>query len=148
MKSVTDEKRPETTGWTCPRCGRSFVRRNQTHSCGDYTMELFLKGKGPDALAFFDGCVAPVRSRGPLTLAPAKTRIGFQSRMIFAAVNRLSDRGLSAHVLLARRVENPRFTRIETVSPNSHVHHFHVESLDELDEEVRGWPCEAYALGS
>jgi hypothetical protein len=148
MKSASDVKRPVTSGWTCPRCGRSFVRRNQSHSCGKYTVERFLKGKGANALALWNGFVELVRSCGPVRLAPAKTRIGFQSRTIFAAVNRLGDRGLSAHVVFSRRVEGPRFTRIETVSQNSHVHHFRTESLDELDEEVRGWLCEAYALGS
>jgi len=134
--------------WTCPRCGRSFAQRNQQHSCGSHSVEGFLKGQSPDAGALFNRFVAVVRSCGPFTLAPAKSRIGFQSKTIFAAVNHLGDRGLSAHVVLSRRQENPRFTRIETVSPNSHVHHFRVESLDELDEEVRGWVCEAHALGS
>ena len=45
-----------------------------------------------------------VRACGPILIAPAKARVGFQVRMIFAAVNRLNDRSLDAHVVLARRL--------------------------------------------
>ena len=80
-------------------------------------------------------------------IAPAKGRIGFQVSTIFAAVNRLSDRGLYAHVVLSRRLESPRFRWIETLGPQSHVHHFRIQSIEELDEEVQAWLCEAYSVG-
>ena len=88
-----------------------------------------------------------VEECAPVMIAPAKTRIGFQARMIFAAVNRLSDRGLHAHVVLSRRLESPRFRRIETLVPQSHVHHFRLQSVEEPDEEVQAWLCEAYSVG-
>jgi len=81
-------------------------------------------------------------------LAPAKTRIGFQVRMIFAAVNKLNDSGLEAHVVLTRRLDNRRFKRIETMSPKCYVHHFKVETLSDLNEEVATWLCEAYQTGT
>jgi len=68
--------------------------------------------------------------------------------MIFAAVNKLSDQHLEAHVVLTRRLESPRFRRIETMTPKCHVHHFRIESLIELDEEVEGWLREAYQVGT
>ena len=40
--------------WTCPRCGQRFVTPNMLHSCGTWTIERFLEGKGPKARAFFD----------------------------------------------------------------------------------------------
>jgi hypothetical protein len=68
--------------------------------------------------------------------------------MIFAAVNKLYDRGLDAHVVLTRRLESPRFRRIESLTPNCHVHHFRIVSLSELDEEVKRWLQEAYRVGA
>lgn len=85
--------------------------------------------------------------RGAALTWPAKTRVGLHPRIFFAAVNGLSVRGLDAHVVLSRRLESPRFTRIETLSPTSHVHHFQLTSLEELEDEVRGWLCQAYADG-
>lgn len=68
--------------------------------------------------------------------------------MIFAAVNKLSDQGLDAHVVLTRRLERPRFRRIETMTPKCFVHHFRIKSLNELDEEVKSWLREAYLVGT
>jgi hypothetical protein len=134
--------------WTCPECGRRFANRNQWHACGPYSVESFLEGKSPEAIRLLNSFVELAKSCGPVTLAPAKTRIGFQARMIFAAVNRLSDRKLAAHVVLARRLASPRFTRIESLTPTSHVHHFQISRLEELDDEVRAWLCEAYSVGT
>ena len=54
---------------------------------------------------------------------------------------------LDGHVVLARRVEHPRFTRIESLSPRNHVHHFRLRDPAEIDDEVRAWLREAYAVG-
>ena len=118
------------------------------HSCGRYSVEKFLAGKSEHAASLYERLSALVHDCGPVRIAPAKTRIGFQVRMIFAAVNKLSDHGLEAHVVLTRRLEDPRFTRIETMSPKCHVHHFRVESLSELDDKVKSWLREAYQVGT
>ncbi len=134
--------------WTCPKCHRQFVNRNVPHSCGRYSVKVFLNGKSQSAISLYKRFVALVRQCGPVRIAPAKTRIGFQVRMIFAAINKLNDRGLDAHIVLTRRVESPRFRRIDTLTPRCHVHHFRVESLSELDDEVESWLQEAYRVGT
>ena len=118
------------------------------HSCGRYSVKKFLTGKTKQAITLYRHFSALVHDCGPVKIAPAKTRIGFQVRMIFAAVNNLSDRGLDAHVVLTRRLESPRFRRIETMTPKCYVHHFRIESLSELDEEVANWLREAYQVGT
>jgi Domain of unknown function (DUF5655) len=134
--------------WTCPKCHRQFINANMPHSCGRYSVRSFLTGKSRHAVSLYEHFSALVRDCGPVQIAPAKTRIGFQVRMIFAAVNKLSERGLDAHVVLRRRLERPRFRRIDTITSHCFVHHFRVESLNELDEEVRSWLREAYQVGA
>lgn len=111
-------------------------------------MEKFLAGKSADAVALYERFSALVHQCGQVKLAPAKTRIGFQVRMIFAAVNKLNDGCLEAHVVLTRRLRNRRFKRIETMSPKCYVHHFTVEALNDLDQEVADWLSEAYQTGT
>ena len=108
---------------------------------------MFLKGQTPEAIALFHAFVSEVRNCGEVILAPAKTRVGFQVRMIFAAVNKVTDHGLDAHVVLARRLESQRITRIDSISARNHVHHFRIRSLGEMDGEVRSWLKEAYRVG-
>ncbi len=118
------------------------------HSCGRYSVAKFLGGKSEHAVSLYEGFSALVHECGHLKVAPAKTRIGFQVRMIFAAVNKLSAHALEAHVVLTRRLQSPRFTRIEIMTPKCYVHHFRIESLNDLDDEVRSWLREAYQVGT
>jgi hypothetical protein len=133
--------------WQCPKCGRPFANRNQPHSCGAYSVEQFLSGKNGHAIALYTRFAELVNACGPVIMAPAKTRIGFQVKMIFAAINRLTDQTLEAHVILARRYEHPRFNRIESLSAKNHVHHFRVHTVAELDDDVASWLAEAYLVG-
>jgi hypothetical protein len=132
--------------WKCDGCGRRFANRNQSHSCGRYTLRGHLRGRTPQALAIYRSFVKLARRCGRFAILPEKTRIAFQVRMSFAAVSFRRD-GLNGHVVLARRLENPRFTRIETISPRNHVHNFKLRSLGELDAELLAWLREAYRVG-
>jgi hypothetical protein len=81
-----------------------------------------------------------------VTVLPEKTRIAFQVRMSFAAFE-LRRRWVDGHVVLAGRLEHPRFRLVETFSPHNHLHQFRLERLDEVDEEVAAWLAEAYRVG-
>ena len=138
---------PSGALWRCEKCGRPFANRNQTHSCGGFTVTDFLDGKSPYAVDLYQRFAAAIERLGDVITAPAKTRVGFQVRMIFASVNRLNDDGLAAHVVFARRLDHPRFTKVESISPRNHVHHFILRDAGEVDAEVDAWLREAHAVG-
>jgi hypothetical protein len=56
-------------------------------------------------------------------------------------------RWLDGHVVLARRLEHPRFRKIESFSPRNHLHAFRISSPAEVDAEFRAWLREAYRVG-
>ncbi len=85
---------------------------------------------------------ATARSR----LYRMKTRIAFQVRMSFAAFT-LKKHLLNGHVVLARRRDSPRFTKVWGPSPRNQVHEFRLRGPDDVDEEVADWLREAYAVG-
>ena len=135
-----------TPMWKCRKCGRFFANCNQSHFCSRYTLREHLAGKSPSAAALFRQFAKLVKRCGPVRVVAEKTRIAFQVRMSFAAVSLRRDR-IVGHVVLARRLENPHFTKIETISPRNHVHRFCFRSQEELDREVLGWLREAYRVG-
>ena len=55
-------------------------------------------------------------------------------------------RRVVGHFVLARRARNPFFTRIETISPRNHVHHFRLDSPEEV-ERLWAYAAEAAAVG-
>ena len=133
--------------WRCPRCAREFANRNQSHTCAALrTVDEHFAGKPPAVRALFDQFVRMVERIGPVRVLPEKTRIAFQTRMSFAQITP-RRRWLDGHLVIARRLESPRFRRVDTMSPRSHVHFFRLTSPADLDAEFRAWLVEAYAVG-
>jgi hypothetical protein len=133
--------------WVCPRCARTFAARNQTHTCrplGD--LDRHFRGKDPEVRRAFDAVLAAVGEIGPVTVLPQSTRIALHVRMSFAAfVPR--RHWLDGHVVLARRLDHPRFRRVEEYSPRNVLHAFRLVGPDDVDAEVRSWLAEAYQVG-
>jgi hypothetical protein len=133
--------------WRCGSCGRTFATRNQTHTCaplGDLAGHF--AGTDPAVRETFDRILAAVEAMGPVSVLPEKTRIALHVRMSFAAFTP-RRRWLTGHLVLARRVESPRFTRIETYSPRNVLHAFRLTSPSDVDGEFTGWLAEAYRVG-
>jgi hypothetical protein len=124
--------------WTCADCGRPFARPKHPHSCVRATVEEFLAGRTDAERALFEA----LRAACPGTLAPAKTRVGFQRERIHAAANGWGRGALRAHVVLRRRVDDPRF-RIEPVG-DVFVHHFVLRAPEDADDALRALLREAY----
>src|SRR5688500_4065848 len=138
--------KPLTRMWRCSKCRRAFANRNQSHACGRYTLAHHFKGKPPAIRALFNQVVGAARAVGPIHVLPEKTRIAFQVRMSFAQVTPRRA-WLDGHVVLARRLEHPRFRRIETFSPRNHLHAFRLEHPADIDDTFVAWIREAYAVG-
>ena len=133
--------------WRCPTCGRTFANRNQSHACGGLVpLERHFEGRDRSVRETFDRVLAAVREIGPVTVLPERTRIALHVRMSFAALFP-RRRWLDGHVVLARRLDSPRFRRIDTFSPRNVVHLFRLAGPEEVDDEVRSWLAEAYEVG-
>jgi hypothetical protein len=134
--------------WACDACGRSFANRNQTHTCAPLSSldERFARA-APLVRATFERVLAVVRESGPVTVLPEKTRIALQVRMSFAAFTPRRH-WLGGHLVLARRVDSPRFIRVETFSPRNVLHAFRLASPADVDTEFAAWLGEAYRVGA
>jgi hypothetical protein len=118
-----------------------------SHACGPYTIDSYLAGKGLRARALFGRFVELLETCGPVTPAPAKTRVAFMVRVRFGGVDTLNDRGMGIHFGLPYPLsDHPRIRKIDYYPPSWHVHYLRVGAVEELDEELRGWLCESYRL--
>ena len=109
-------------------------------------LEDHFAGRDPQVIATFHALLAAAKKSGPVKVLPEKTRIAFQVRMSFAAVS-LRRHWVDGHVVLARRLESPRFRRIDVISPRNQVHVFRLQEPSEVDDEVERWLHEAYSVG-
>lgn len=133
--------------WKCPKCGKRFVTARIWHSCGRFTVAQFFEGKSPHLKALYKDYVAFVRRCGPFKIDPAKTRISFQTRVRFAGVAGATKDSLIIGFWLKRRVDSPRFARVEHLPPNNWVYRIKLRDSRELDAELLGWLREAYQVG-
>ena len=133
--------------WTCPRCGRSFANRNQTHTCRPLgIVEDHLDRKPAPVVATYRALEAAVLACGPAEVLAERTRIAFHARMSFASAV-VRTWWVDVGLVLARRVDSPRFRSVESFSPRSHLQVVRLHSAEDVDDEVRTWLAEAYRVG-
>jgi hypothetical protein len=133
-----------TSLWRCPRCGRRFANRNQTHTCAPPgRLADHYAGRDPEVVATFRRLVATVRRNGRVAVLPEKTRVAFHARMSFAAFT-LRKHWIDGHVVLARRRDTTRFRSVEFFSPGNVLHAFRLAGPEQVDDEVADWLREAF----
>jgi hypothetical protein len=103
-------------------------------------------GSAPQVRTLYGKFVRLIRSQGPVTVIPQKTRVAFQVRMRFAALTPLRA-CLKGHLVLGSRHEASCFERVESLSPRNHVHHFRLESEEQLTPGFAQWVRQAYKVG-
>lgn len=96
--------------------------------------------------ATFDRALAVVEALGPVEVLAEKTRIALHVRMSFAAFMPRRQ-WLAGHLVLARHIASPRFSRVETISARNIVHQFRLDAPDDVDDEFAAWLAEAYRVG-
>jgi hypothetical protein len=134
--------------WTCPDCGRGVAKRNHSHACAPLrSVDELFAGTDAPVRAAFDQVLAAASALGPVRVLPERTRIALQVRMSFAAFMPRRH-WLNGHLVLAERVDSPRFTRIDVISARNIVHAFRLTSAAEVDAEFRGWLAAAYQVGA
>lgn len=100
---------------------------------------------GDAALAAYDALVAYLATLGPVEAETKKTSIHLVHSTGFAGVHPRSG-AFVLNVRLARPLESGRLAKSEQVSKSRWHHELRIEDGDDLDDEVRGWLREAYAL--
>src|SRR5512138_1263293 len=115
--------------WTCPRCGKTFKNKGQSHSCGDFTEEAFLEGRPDAERRLYEGFKKILMGLGPVRISPAKTRIGFIATVTFAAVNRIGSGKVCGHIILREKTDSKKFTKIDGPLGNWYVHNFCFDDL-------------------
>jgi hypothetical protein len=133
--------------WTCPVCGRRFVSARLSHSCAVLPLEEHFAASAPEVRSALDALLAAARAHGPVTVNITKSRITFQVRLRFAAVERPRRAHLTGHLVLTRAVPSPALVRIEPVAPYYHLHRFRLARPEDVGEDLRALLAEAYGVG-
>lgn len=132
----------QTPGWKCPKCGRAFAQKSAYHACGQFTVEGYLTGKKPEALALFNVLTKTARSLGPVNLSAGKTQISFRVNTTFMMIA-LSGRQLVGYLFLPREAPAPFFKKITTASARRFVHHLRIADAQTITGKFANLMSEA-----
>jgi uncharacterized protein DUF5655 len=141
---MTAPKRPL---WRCPRCGRTFVTRNMSHSCRRMSVATHLAGKPPEIPALYRFLHDRIRQIGPVTIDPQGRGMAFQvrARSIGQAPH---ARWIDMTLWLKRDVSHPRARKVDDYGALGRVLHFRITSETDVDPPLWGLMKEAYAVGA
>jgi hypothetical protein len=140
---------PGKKPWRCPKCGREFSHRSNYHSCGNYTVEGYLQGKNPAAIALFKQAIHIAEKIAPITLSAGKTQISVRAEslstfmMVFVA-----GRQIGGYIFLPREIPAPFVRKISAASSRRHVHHFRINDPAMFTAQFTDMLAEAIAMVS
>jgi Domain of unknown function (DUF5655) len=136
--------------WICPLCKQKFVRNNQVHSCGDNTLDDFLKGKSEQTIELFWYFADSFQQFGQVGIHPTKSMIGFTSKTRIAYVIRLGKNFVDVVFPFDRAYsDNLCFHKIAQVPGTQQFnHHLRIFSPEDLNTEVKKFMKLAFHKGS
>jgi hypothetical protein len=135
--------------WTCPKCGHKFYNTNQSHSCGNYSVDSFLSGKTKKAIDLFNCFISEYKKIGDFELHPVKTRVALLTKMRFCSINKIGKDFIDVHFVLTEPYnDNLCFYRVENLANRFFVHHIKILDPTDINSEVKKFMQLAYDIGN
>jgi len=135
--------------WICPKCHHKFFNKNQSHSCGSYTVDDFLKGKTGKAIKLFQYFLSQYRKIGKFELHPVKTRVALLTKMRFCSINKLGADYMNVHLVLTEsHADHSCFFKIDNLGNRFFVHHVKIQDKNDITPEVKRFMKLAYKTGN
>ena len=132
--------------WSCPKCKRSFRKRNQNHSCILITKESLFE-KRPSALKkLYKEIVKVIKGFGNYreeTVRPDV--IFFKTKSTFLAIKVKKDH-LDVEFFLDHLEDVPPVSRYLQTSKRRVAHLVPVDNVDDIDQQLIGWMKHSYEL--
>lgn len=135
--------------WTCPKCNHKFYNTNQSHSCGNYTMNDFLKGKSETMIDLFNYFLSEYRKIGEFDIHPVKTRVALLTKMRFCSINKIGADFINLHLVFTQPYsDNLCFYKIDNLDNRFYIHHFKIHNKSDINKEIRKYMTLAYEIGN
>lgn len=135
--------------WTCPNCNQKFLQANQRHSCGEKTIEDFLKGRSVDIQELFWYFIKRFRELGDFELHPAKHRIAFAGKIRFGYVHRVGREFIDIVLHFEKPFyDNFCFHKIAGVPEAGYNHYIRLYNKEDINEEVLKYLALGLATGN
>lgn len=132
--------------WTCPKCGRSFLRRDQNHACARVTVEGLFHKRRPALRLLYDRLVRTIRRFGDFREEAVNPGvIFFKTRTSFLGVKLRKD-DLVVTFYLDHLEDAPSIFRHLQTSRRRFAHSVTISEPEDITPQLRKWIKRSYAL--
>ena len=127
--------------WSCPKCNRSFTRKNQRHACGTGNRSDVLRNRPEELVRLYGSLESFVKSFGSIEIVARNGYVLFRSIRIFADLVIMTD-AVRVAIHLGRQVEDPIFFKIAS-NERAVTHVARLQTEKELGQ-IKEYLKEAY----
>ena len=131
--------------WSCPRCKRQFIKKNQAHSCVAYPLAKHFNNK-EYAKELFGYLKKKITKKiGPVKIESLPCCIHFVSSYTFGACWALKDR-IRIDFRTDYKIKTKKPHKMIKMSVNRYLYYFDLKEKKGIDKELLGWMRQSYAL--
>jgi hypothetical protein len=131
--------------WTCPKCGRQFERKGQTHSCKLFPLEEHFKGKDHSKTLYEKFRNSVKKRLGDFKIESLECCIHFVGTFTFVAVKILKEK-IVVDFSLDHRLEKERAKKNIQMSAHRYLYNIEIRDENDIDDELMEWVEEAYSI--
>lgn len=132
--------------WKCPKCGRTFKKNNQSHSCNTYTEEEHFENLSEFVKELYISLIKIIEKKiGNFSIDPVHCCIHLVNPNTFVAIKPQKS-SLKIFFLSQESIQSNRIIKQERYSSKRINNTLKIHSKDDIDEELIEWFITAYHL--
>ncbi|MEX0781641.1 MAG: DUF5655 domain-containing protein [Dehalococcoidia bacterium] len=129
--------------WECERCGRTFGRTGQGHTCvPGMTVDAYFDGRPSVQRAIYDAVAEHMTSLGPMEIEAVGVGVFFKKARTFVEL-RGRQKWMNLSFMLDHRVDAERVGYIGG-GGGRHFHRVRLDGPQDVDDELRSWLTASY----
>jgi hypothetical protein len=128
--------------WACPKCGRKFERKGQSHSCKAFPLEQHFIGKPKSTLLYKKLKEALKKKIGHFEIESLECCIHFVSGYTFASVKILKQH-IEVGFSLNYFISSNKIKNCTQLSANRYLYYVKIMHEEDIDEILIKWIVEA-----
>lgn len=123
--------------WQCPKCKRTYGRKNQWHSCGVWTSDDHLKGKS-ESLKKIYRLLEKRLLEASVRIDPSKTAINLWKTRNYATIY-IQKHSIKLAFLSRTAIEDERIAKRHKVKEGLHFHMLKLDCIEDVDNKLLHW---------
>jgi hypothetical protein len=132
--------------WTCPKCGRTFNRKNQDHGCKMVSKESLFAKRIPELKKLYEKIVKEIQKFGEFREEPLPSAvIMFKTKSTFLAIRMKKDH-LAVGFFLDEVEDVPPVSKYIKTSKDRWAHEVLVDRPEDINQQLINWIKRSYKL--